>query len=173
MPKTWHVILGGGLVSLAGVLIASIQDMDQRSSKTRLSFVTKCTNLPLDQFVAERVDSTETDVAVLVAMVLTPPAVEKVLRTTLFHEAHHPRGSGSTGWPVHPSEFMMTRELSAGFRTLRHDAQLFHAGVCAQGNPWGALLDHTTGALWVEVMQPDLGGDQPPCRFVERAESTQ
>jgi hypothetical protein len=127
-----------------------------------LSFVRKATRLRLPMWPAELYTFDNAEFCELTYMTLKPTQVQDVLNSAAFHPAlHHPERVS----PQDPSDFMLITQLPVEKRRAVSNAALYHAGGCSDHQSWSALLDPGSGSLWIEVLYPDMGGDDPSCSF--------
>jgi hypothetical protein len=67
--------------------------------------------------------------------------------------------------PQRPSDFRSIDRLPAALRDVHGRGDLYHGGGCSPHQSWTALFDRASNRIWIEVMYPDWGGDDPACYF--------
>ena len=125
----------------------------------QLAYVRARTDIDLPTFPSNLFVYNDAEMSITVHAVLPAGYVTKALRSAAFRAG----ASEPLTRPSHPSELFRAVELPDAYRQLPQGARIHRAHGCGDGTSWVALLDDVSGAIWIEVMYPDMSGDEPPC----------
>jgi hypothetical protein len=125
----------------------------------QLPYLRARTGIDLPTFPSNLFVYDDAEMSITVHAVLPADLVAKVLQTAPFQVGD----TDPVARPSQPSDLFRAEELSEAYRHLPHGARIRHGRGCGNGTSWVALLDDVSGAIWIEVMHPDMSGDEPPC----------
>ena len=109
--------------------------------------VAQASGLPLPLLPLDLAIFDNGEYMMLVHLTLSPVDHETVLQAGRFHPAIH----GDRLPPQRLSDFLYIEQLPARWQSVSASADLYHAGGCSPDRSWMALLDRTSGSLWIEV----------------------
>jgi hypothetical protein len=169
LARTKRLALGTSICCLLAVL--AIWRIRAAWTERDIAFVASASRLPLPDRPRDAVSYDNGQFAILVSIDLSPSERDAILRTGQFHRAAH----GATRVaPQSPSDFRSINRLPPSVRVIQGAGDLYHGGGCSTHQSWTALLDKSSSRIWIEVLYPDWGGDDPGCLFLnmERFSST-
>lgn len=124
-----------------------------------LAYFEERTGIDLPAFPSELAVYDDAEMSSTLHLVLPPDRVSRLLAMPNFRRGEQERLSPR----LVLSRFFRIRNLPQRYQHPARGARLHQARGCRGRTSWRAVLDENSGALWIELLYPDWGGDGPSC----------